>query len=111
MVVVISQMACASILLAVITAHAYKDTNCKRIVNSSVKVRQQHFKFRVNKSPKLLQDRDLDWFEIMRGRRGGLIVGAPESGSGGSGSSPGRGTALCSCERHFTLIVPLSTLV
>ena len=29
----------------------------------------------------------------------------------GPGSSPGRGTALCSWERHFILIVPLSTQV
>ena len=28
-----------------------------------------------------------------------------------SGSDPGRGTALCSWARHFTLIVPLSTQV
>ena len=31
--------------------------------------------------------------------------------SGGPGSSPGRGTALCSWARYFTLIVPLSTQV
>ena len=37
------------------------------------------------------------------------MVSAPDSGSGGPGSSPGRGTALCSWARHFTLIVPLST--
>ena len=30
------------------------------------------------------------------GRRGGLMVSALDSGSGGPGSSPGRGTALCS---------------
>ena len=45
------------------------------------------------------------------GRRGGLMVSALESGSGGLGSSPGWGTSLCSWVRHFTLIVPLSTLV
>ena len=45
------------------------------------------------------------------GRRGGLMVSALDSGSKGPGSSPGRGTALCSWERHFTLIVPLSTQV
>ena len=31
--------------------------------------------------------------------------------AGGPGSSPGRGTALCSWARYFTLIVPLSTQV
>ena len=45
------------------------------------------------------------------GRRGGLMVSALDSGSGGPGSSPGRGTALCSWARYFTLIVPLSTQV
>ena len=44
-------------------------------------------------------------------RRGGLMVSALNSGSGGPGSSPGQGTALCSWARHFTLIVPLSTQV
>ena len=39
------------------------------------------------------------------------MVSALNSGSGGPGSSPGRGMALCSSERHFTLIVPLSTQV
>ena len=39
------------------------------------------------------------------------MVSALDSGSGGPGSSPGRGTALCSWARHFTLIVPLSTQV
>ena len=39
------------------------------------------------------------------------MVSALDSGSGGLGSSPGRGTALCSWARHFTLIVPLSTQV
>ena len=39
------------------------------------------------------------------------MVSALDSGSGGPGSSPGRGTALCSWTRHFTLIVPLSTQV
>ena len=48
---------------------------------------------------------------VYRGRRGGLMVNALNSGSGGPGSSPGRSTALCSWARHFTLIVPLSTQV
>ena len=41
-------------------------------------------------------------------RRGSTVVSALDVGSGGTGSSPGRGTALCSWARHFTLIVPLS---
>ena len=48
---------------------------------------------------------------IRFGRRGGLMVSALDSGSGGPGSSPGRGTALCSWARYFTPIVPLSTQV
>ena len=44
------------------------------------------------------------------GRPGSLMVSALDSRSGGPGSSPGRGTALCSWARYFTLIVPdLST--
>ena len=40
------------------------------------------------------------------------MVSALDSGSNGPGSSPGRGTALCSGARHFTtMIVPLSTQV
>ena len=39
------------------------------------------------------------------------MVSALDSGSGGPGSSPGRGTALCSWARYFTLIVSLSTQV
>ena len=39
------------------------------------------------------------------------MVSALDSGSGGPGSSPGRGTALCSWARHFTLTVPFSTQV
>ena len=39
------------------------------------------------------------------------MVSALDSGSGGPGSSPGRGTALYSWARYFTLIVPLSTQV
>ena len=45
------------------------------------------------------------------GRRGGLMVSALDSRSGGPGSSPGRGTVLCSWARYFTLIVPLFTQV
>ena len=45
------------------------------------------------------------------GRRGGLMVSALDSGSDVPGSSPGRGTALCSWARHFTPILPLSTQV
>ena len=48
---------------------------------------------------------------IVPGRCGGLMVSALDSGLGSQGSSPGRGTALCSWARHFTLIVPLSTQV
>ena len=39
------------------------------------------------------------------------MFSALDSGSNGPGSSPGRGTALCSWARHFTLIVPLSAQV
>ena len=39
------------------------------------------------------------------------MVSALDSGSGGPGSSPGRGTTLCSWARYFTLVVPLSTQV
>ena len=39
------------------------------------------------------------------------MVSALDSGLGGSGSSPGRGTVLCSWARHLTLIVPLSNQV
>ena len=38
-------------------------------------------------------------------------VSALDSGSNGPGSSPGRGTALCSWARHFTPIVTLFTKV
>ena len=48
---------------------------------------------------------------IRDGRCSGLMVSALDSGSGGPGSSPGRGTALCSWARYFSLIVPLSTQV
>ena len=39
------------------------------------------------------------------------LVSALDPGSSGLGSSPGRGTALCSSARHFALIVRLSTQV
>ena len=39
------------------------------------------------------------------------MVSALDSGSNGLGSSPGRGTVLCSWARHFTAIMPLSTQV
>ena len=39
------------------------------------------------------------------------MVSALDSGSNGPGSSPGRGTVLCTWARHFTPIVPLSTQV
>ncbi len=39
------------------------------------------------------------------------MVSAPDSGSSGTGSRPGWGTALCSQARHFTLIVLLFTQV
>ena len=39
------------------------------------------------------------------------MVSALDSGLNSPGSMPGRGTALCSWARHFTLIVPLSTQV
>ena len=42
-----------------------------------------------------------------RGRRGGLMVSALDSGASGPGSSPGREHWT----RHFTLTVPLSTQV
>ena len=44
-----------------------------------------------------------------RGRRGGLVVSALDSGSRGPGSSPDRVIVSCSWARHFTLTVPLST--
>ncbi len=42
---------------------------------------------------------------------GGLMVSALGSELNGPGSRPGRGAALCSWARHFTLTVPLSTQV
>ena len=39
------------------------------------------------------------------------MVSALDSGSGGPGSGPGRGTALSFWASYFTLIVPLSTQV
>ena len=38
------------------------------------------------------------------------MVSVLDSGSGGLGSSPGQGLALCSWARYFTLIVPLHRL-
>ena len=38
-------------------------------------------------------------------RIGGLMASVLDAGSSGPGSSPGRGTALCSWARHFTLSV------
>ena len=35
------------------------------------------------------------------------MVNTLDSGSNGPGSNPGRGTALCSWVRYFTLTVPL----
>ena len=49
-------------------------------------------------------------FYYSSGRCGGLMVSALDSGSGGPGSSPGRGMG-CSSARQFSLIVPLSTQV
>ena len=39
------------------------------------------------------------------------MVSALDFGSNGPGSTPGRGTVLCSWARYFTLIVRLSTQV
>ena len=39
------------------------------------------------------------------------MVSVLDSGSGVPDLSPGRGTALCSWERYFTLVVPLSIQV
>ena len=39
------------------------------------------------------------------------MVSVLDCGSGGVGSSPGRGTALSSWARHFTLVVPLFSQV
>ena len=49
-----------------------------------------------------------------RGRRGGLMVSALETGSSDPGPSVGRGTALCSWARHFTQVykwVPANVLL
>ena len=45
------------------------------------------------------------------GKRGGLIVRTLYSESGGPVTNTGRGSALCSWARNFTLIVPLSIQV
>ena len=50
-------------------------------------------------------------YKVIIGRRGGLMVSALDSGSGGPGSCRGQGAALWSWARHFTLIVPLSNQV
>ena len=42
-------------------------------------------------------------------RHNGLMIIALDSASTGPDSSPGQVIALCSCARHFTLTVPLST--
>ena len=47
----------------------------------------------------------------MPGRHGSLMVSVLDSRLNGPGSSPGRGTVLCSWARHFTPKVPLSTQV
>ena len=44
---------------------------------------------------------------IACGRCSIKMVSVLDSESSGPGSSPGRGTALCSWTRHFTLIMPL----
>jgi len=51
------------------------------------------------------------WFEIFSGRRSGLMVSAFVPGASRPGLSPGLAgdIVLCSCARHFTLTVPLST--
>ena len=48
---------------------------------------------------------------VIWGRGGLLMVSALDFESCGPGSSPGRGTALCSWAIHFILIVPLFTQV
>ena len=48
---------------------------------------------------------------LKKGRRDGLMVGALDSRSGGPGSSPDRGSALCSWARYSTVIVSLSSQV
>ena len=45
------------------------------------------------------------------GRGSGRIVSALESRPSGLDSSLGRGTALCSWARHFTIMMPLFTQV
>ena len=52
--------------------------------------------------------------ELLDGRRGGLMVGALDSGLNSPGSSPGQGTALCSWARHVTQVykwVPANLLL
>ncbi len=52
----------------------------------------------------------LTYFTAHCGRRGDLVVSALYSELSVPGSRPGRGAALSSWARHFTLTVPLSTL-
>ncbi len=51
------------------------------------------------------------FFFSVCGRRGGLMVSALDSGSGGPGCSPDRGTVLCSLEIHLSPVVPFSNQV
>ena len=47
------------------------------------------------------QIREAFQFLFFCGRRSGLMVSVLDSGSGGPGLSPGRGTVLCSWARYF----------
>ena len=55
----------------------------------------------------VVMDGDCGKQMLFGGGRGSLMVSVLDFGSSGPGSSPGRGTALCSWARHFTLTVPL----
>ena len=50
------------------------------------------------------ENNDSDCF-LWRGRHGGLLVSALDSGSGRSGLGTGWGSALCSWARHFIHIL------